>query len=135
MTTKPDDLWVSEDGVRVKAWFAMRRDIEMSKGKFGVQIGHGTDLIHMLGDENPFYAEWLAPTGGNRRKIILQASEEDIRKLTRLCVESAMIVDPIWDAGLTEFGEATQTGVVIHPHRDDNIPKVLRRARAWQKET
>jgi peptidyl-tRNA hydrolase len=129
----PNDLWVSPEGVKIKAWFVMRRDLEMSQGKFGVQIGHGADMIHIYGSKNPFYEHWLSPTGGNRRKIVLGAKNLlELQKIAKEARHAGMTVFVIGDAGLTEFGKPTMTGIVICPHEDSNVPNSLKRAQSWK---
>ena len=130
-----EDVWTTETGSRIKAWFVMRKDLAMTTGKFGIQIGHGTDLIHMYGAKNPFYERWIDSTIGNRRKIALSIGGlEDLMKIKAQCEEFGMIAEVIADAGLTEFGKPTITGLVIFPHDDANIPKSLKRARSWKDE-
>ncbi len=132
MTDKTDP-WTTESGSRLKAWFVMRLDLPMSQGKFAVQVGHGVDMIHMTGAKNPFYETWLSATGGNRRKVVLRAkSLDDIVKLQAECDAFGMITTLIRDAGLTEFGGPTVTGMVICPHDDANIPASLKRTQAWR---
>jgi PTH2 family peptidyl-tRNA hydrolase len=133
MTDNIADPWKTESGSKIKAWFVMRTDIAMSQGKFGVQVGHGTDFIHMTGAINSYYQTWLSPTGGNRRKIVLRASSEaELAKIKAECDMAGMITEIIADAGLTEFGQPTITGLVICPHDDALIPKVLKRCQAWR---
>lgn len=143
--TNPNDIWVQE-GRRIKAWFVMRRDLPMTQPKFGVQIGHGTDLIHMaaLNDlvprdtgereaASPYYFGWINATIGNRRKIVLGGKTlAEIEKLKTECETAGMKCDWIVDAGLTEFGQETTTGMVIHPWDDTAIPKSLKRAQLWK---
>jgi PTH2 family peptidyl-tRNA hydrolase len=132
--TKPNDPWTTETGSRIKAWFVMRLDLPMSQGKFGVQIGHGTDMIHILGGTNPYYSLWLDENIGNRRKIVLRAkSLEELDVIRIACEEVGMLVSTIADAGLTEFDGPTITGIVILPHDDALIPKVLKRTQSWRK--
>jgi peptidyl-tRNA hydrolase len=133
MSEKPNDPWTTASGSRIKAWFVMRLDLPMSQGKFGIQIGHGTDFIHMVGAQNPFYETWLDPHGGNRRKIALRAKTlADLEVVKSECDKAGMITKLIMDAGLTEFGQPTITGLVILPHDDGTIPSVLKRAQAWR---
>lgn len=132
MADKANDQWV-QDGTRIKAWFVMLRDI-MSSGKLAVQIGHGTDYIHMSAAENPHYANWMRADVGNRRKIVLGAkTKADLDKIAAECADAGMLCSLIVDAGLTEFnGVATVTGLVVHPHPDNAVPSSLKRAQAWK---
>ena len=117
----------------IKAWFVMRLDLPMTQGKFGVQIGHGTDMIHINAANNKYYNDWINPEIGNRRKSVLRVNNEaEMEKIKIACQETGMIVDYIGDAGLTEFGVPTITGIVIHPHDGTLIPKELIRAQAWR---
>jgi PTH2 family peptidyl-tRNA hydrolase len=132
---KPVDEWTAEDGSRVKAWFIMRTDIEMSPGKLAVQVGHGTDFIHMLGDRNPYYTFWMHAQGGNRRKIVLRGDIDHILKVKAACEEVGMVCHLIGDAGLTEFNGPTVTGMCICPHNDAFAPKILKRTQAWKPKS
>lgn len=134
MTDKPNDPWTTETGSRIKAWFVMRLDVPMSQGKFGVQIGHGTDMIHMHASQNPYYPLWINENIGNRRKIVLRAKGlDELEAIRAACEDIGMIVCPIADAGLTEFDGPTVTGIAILPHDDSLIPKVLKRTQSWRK--
>ena len=127
------DPWKTDSGSKIKAWFVMRLDVPMSQGKFGVQIGHGTDMIHLSGAQNPYYNAWLDPLGGNRRKIALRAKTlDEIEKVKSACDVTGMITFLIEDAGLTEFAGPTVTGLVICPHDDANIPTILKRTQSWR---
>lgn len=126
------DPWVTEHGTRIKAWFVMRTDIEMSPGKMAVQVGHGTDFIHMHGAANSYYKAWMDPNGGNRRKIVLRGDLDHIERLYAACRDAGMYCEMIEDAGLTEFGKPTITGLVICPHDDGEAPKLLKRTQAWK---
>ena len=117
----------------IKAWYLMRLDLSMTQGKFGVQIGHGTDMIHIKAQHNKYYSLWIDPLVGNRRKSVLRsANEETLEVVKKACEESGMMVDYIADAGLTEFGKPTVTGIVVHPHDGALIPKELKRAQVWR---
>lgn len=131
---KENDLWV-QDGVRLKVWYFMREDLGMTKGKFGVQIGHGTDFVHMSAAENPHYADWLKADVGNRRKVVLRAKDlAAVEKMVEACRAHGMLASLIGDAGLTEFSGPTISGMVVAPHPDSDIPTALRRARTWKDE-
>lgn len=132
MADKPNDQWV-QNGTRIKAWFVMLRDV-MSSGKMSVQVGHGTDYIHLHGTENPHYADWMNADVGNRRKIVLGVkTRAELDKIAKDCEAAGMTCSLIVDAGLTEFnGTPTVTGLVIYPHPDNAVPSSLKRAQAWK---
>ncbi len=117
----------------VKSWFLMRLDLPMSQGKFGVQIGHGTDMIHLTSANNPYYSRWVDPAEGNRRKIVLRAKNvADLEKIKADCEAVGMTAIFIVDAGYTEFNGPTISGLVVCPHDDALIPSSLKRAQSWR---
>lgn len=132
MADKEHDKWVQNE-TRIKAWFVMIRDL-MSSGKMAVQVGHGTDCIHVANTLNPHYAAWMDPNIGNRRKIVLGVkTQSDLSKIAKDCEGAGMLIEFIVDAGLTEFnGIPTITGIVVLPHPDNAIPASLKRAQTWK---
>lgn len=119
----------------VKAIFVIRTDLGMSRAKLGVQVGHGTDFIHMRASENPHYADWINPQKGNRRKIVCRISSlEDLQKLEGKLTQDGVLWNPIVDAGYTEFNGETQSGTVILPIREDLLPKYVNRLQTLKDE-
>ena len=112
----------------IKACYVMRADLPMTHVKFAIQIGHGTDLVHLRGRANPWYDAWL--TAATRRKAVLRAkTEADLAKIAAACAAAGIAADPIVDEGYTEFGRRTTTGLVIHPTEEERLPKAVRRLR------
>jgi PTH2 family peptidyl-tRNA hydrolase len=113
----------------LKAYFLMRKDIEMSKGKFGVQVGHGTDFIHMQCEEN-VKIDWMV---NNRKKIILEVKTlEKLVDISDKLIEESIGYNFIVDSGLTEFGQQTTTGIVIYPIEYGSLPKRVQKLQCWK---
>ena len=55
-----------------KAYFVMRKDLNMSPGTLAVQVGHGTDYIHLK--QSKAYGYWLAQ--GLRKKIVTEVGSQ-----------------------------------------------------------
>ncbi len=113
----------------IKAYYLIRQDINMSTAKLAVQIGHGTDFIHLVGSCNNvlYYEKWLS---NNRKKILLKIDTlEKLFNIEHLLKESNIEYALIYDNGLTEFGEKTLTGLVIYPTSPEQIPKQVKRLR------
>lgn len=108
----------------IKAYYVIRKDIKMSKAKLGVQIGHGTDFIHLMINGN--YRKWIEE---NRRKIVCGISTiEDLQKLIDNLKNDKIGYHEIIDLGFTEFNNVpTLTGIVIYPIDDETMPKYLKR--------
>lgn len=102
-----------------KAYFLLRKDLNMSPAKLAVQVGHGVDFIHTspvdLGD-------WYKD---DRRKIVLQVEDEAaLEKISKLLEERNVDFKFIEDKGFTEFQKETITGIVIYPTRD--VPGMIK---------
>ena len=123
----------------IKAVFIIRRDLEMSSTKLGIQIGHGTDFIHLASSHdlslkdwhrqhNPYYGKWL--TEFDRRKIVVAAkTEKKLTNIAKMLDETDILYDLIYDKGYTEFGKETLTGLVIHPIDETHLPKAVQKLR------
>jgi len=114
----------------ITAFFLLRRDLEMSDAKLAVQVGHGTDFIHMSGKDNTSYAGWL--NGADRRKIVLEVNTEDhLTNIIMILERIGTRFDVIEDWLGSEFEGKRVTGVVVHPLEEQYLPKKLKRLRLW----
>ena len=115
----------------IKAYYIMREDLQMTQAKFGVQIGHGTDIIWSVTSEHPTdnIMKWVEEF--HRRKIVLKISTlEKLNNLKDYLTESRILFFDIIDNGLTEFNGKTLTGIVIPPYYED---EVLQRLSKWRR--
>lgn len=117
----------------IKAYFLIRTDLEMSKSKLAIQIGHGTDYIWICFQQNPQdntvhnHVIWI---DNDRRKIVLKVKNlDDLNKLSDILKESNIRHNFIMDKGYTEFGEETITGIVIYPIDEADLPNKVKRLR------
>ena len=119
----------------IKAYYLMRQDLEMSGPKLGIQIGHGTDIVHLQANSDAhgsldrmIFTGWLID---DRRKVVLGV--KTLEKLNNLLVgldEAKIPYGVIRDKGYTEFdGVETVTGVVILPIEENDLPKAIKRLR------
>jgi peptidyl-tRNA hydrolase len=108
----------------IKAYFVIRQDLLMSRAKLGVQIGHGTDKIHMHREYCINYDAWIAD---NRRKIVVTVKNlDELKKLgNKMDAYGSVIWMEIEDLGYTEFDGLTQSGIVIFPLREEEVPKYI----------
>lgn len=119
----------------IKAYYVLRQDLGMTSAKRAVQVGHGTDFIHLNSASNPHYSAWL--TEFNRRKVVLRIRDESaLAALATLLNENGIPYKEIKDAGLTEFNNVeTLTGVVVYPVPDVQLPKKFGRLQTWKDES
>jgi len=113
----------------IKAMYVMREDLNMSSAKLAVQVGHGTDFIH-VNSHNADDCEYDGWIEQNRRKIVVRIKTEiKLKNLMKVLDDNNILYDQIWDAGYTEFDGATFTGIVIQPIDDSRLPKAVTRLR------
>ena len=113
----------------IKAFYIIRKDLDMSPTKLAIQIGHGTDLIHIRHSEYSVksinFDDWIQE---NRRKIVLGIkSEEKLNNILVKLLDDNIGVDSIYDEGYTEFDGKTLTGLIVHPIDEDRLPKAVKR--------
>lgn len=114
----------------IKAYYILREDLDMSPAKLAVQVGHGTDLIHLRHHKSPYYQHWL--NGGDRRKIVLKIKSLDtLQSLVASLSTDNIPCDLIEDSGYTEFQGKTLTGIVVYPIPDEEVPKRIQRLRLY----
>lgn len=113
-----------------KAYYILRRDLNMSTAKLAVQVGHGTDLVHSWASFDT-YMLWKLQ---DRRKIVLSIkTEKKLNNLITLLQENIMVqYREIVDLGLTELDGLTTTGIVIMPIDENKLPKQVQRLQLWR---
>lgn len=111
-----------------KAYYLIRSDLNMSVAKIGVQVGHGTDSIHILKDG--YFLKWLR---NHRKKIVLKIkSEDELTSIAHKLDSDNIKYNYIVDNGLTELNGITNTGIVIFPIEGDKAPKYIKRLQLYK---
>lgn len=111
-----------------KAYYILRRDLNMSAAKLAVQVGHGTDMVHAWTGFDT-YMLWKSQ---NRRKVVLSIKTEiKLNNLITLLQKENIAYREIVDLGLTELDGLTMTGIVILPI-EDRLPKQVQRLQLWR---
>ncbi len=119
-----------------KQIFLINKDLKMGVGKVAVQVAHG-EVLYM---ENLFsmnypdekhgkYDEWRSNTPedpiGMMKKVVLKASEYEIRdifiKLRNLNIWAYLI----FDHGLTQIPENSLTCLVVEPLEESKCDKLF----------
>lgn len=114
----------------MKAYFIMRKDLNMTPAKLAVQVGHGTQYI-MRNSMKDDLDEW--ETLNDSRKIVCEISSEE--KLNNLYefLKDKLQVNKIIDSGYTEFNEPTFTGISFLLNIDDaEVFKKLKRLQLYK---
>lgn len=104
----------------IKAYYVMRRDLNMSPAKLAVQVGHGTQLLMRKADCYVL-KDW--ENYCDSRKIVCEVSSENkLNSLYNILKETITTVEII-DSGYTEFEGKTKTGIAFL--YDDNLENLF----------
>ena len=109
---------------KYKLVVAVRRDLDMGKGKIAVQVGHAAVTV---GEETrkrhpEWWNRWL---GEGQCKVVVKVnSEEDLREIRRKAEQLGLESAIIHDRGLTQVDPGTATCVGIGPGPSEIVDKI-----------
>ena len=123
------------DNDELRIYIVVRRDLEMSRPKFGVQVAHATLAVFTACmDANPERA-WAYYNRGQQPKIVLQAKDSKaLLDLWKKAKAAGFYAEPIVDAGRTEFTEPTLTCLGVGPIWFKSEGQLLKRVRLYQPD-
>jgi len=110
---------------KYKQVIVIRKDIQMSPAKLGVQIAHGAIESYLITD--PIIGdEWYME--GMRKIVLMANSIDDLKNLMRGCNKAKYIVD----FGLTELEPNTITGIAFPIMFNEDIDKITKHLRLYK---
>ncbi|MEM1514004.1 MAG: peptidyl-tRNA hydrolase Pth2 [Candidatus Thermoplasmatota archaeon] len=97
--------------------------IEMSPGKMAAQVAHAAVdcAIKAWKKDKAKVKKWMEE---GQKKVVLEASEEEIIQLQKKASKEKIFNSLIRDAGLTELKEGTLTALAIGPDEEERIDKI-----------
>ena len=103
---------------------AVRRDLDMGKGKIAVQVGHASVTVaEETRKRRPDW--WKAWWDEGQRKVVVKVqSESDLEKIRREADELGLTAAIIHDSGLTQVSPGTATCVGIGPAPAELVDKI-----------
>ena len=108
-------------------YYIVNKDLKMSAGKMSAQVAHVATMIAvyyaMLEDDNTDF--WLWYNIDNQKKIILEAKQKDLEKLS----EKFFFVR---DMGLTEIPEHSLTVVGLPPMKKSEAKQYIKRLQLYK---
>ena len=109
---------------KYKLVVAVRRDLEMGKGKIAVQVGHAAITV---GEETrkrhpDWWNRWL--NEGQCKVVVKVNSEEDLKDVQRKAEQLGLASAIIHDRGLTQVDPNTATCVGIGPAPAELVDKI-----------
>ncbi len=111
-------------GFSFKLAVAVRRDLDMGKGKIAVQVAHATITVSEEAKrQRPKW--WRCWFDEGQRKVVVKVdSESDLRRLQREAEELGVPSAIIQDSGLTQVSPGTATCVGIGPAPEELVDKI-----------
>ncbi len=103
---------------------AVRKDIDMGKGKIAAQVAHAAvacTLLSMKKDKKIFN-EWYSE--GQKKVVVKVDNVEEIYKIKEECKDLGIISEIITDAGFTQIMPGTVTCIGIGPYEDDILDEI-----------
>jgi PTH2 family peptidyl-tRNA hydrolase len=115
---------------KYKQVIVIRRDIEMSPAKLGVQVAHGAIESYIY--TNPQVRdEWYME--GMRKVVLMVESRDELNKIAAKADKEFNIAPRfIIDFGLTELEPMTVTGVSFEISETEKIDKVTKRLKLYK---
>jgi len=103
---------------------AVRRDLEMGKGKIAVQVGHATILSAEEAKRShpDWWREWL--NGGQCKVAVKVNGESELYRLEREARALGLPSAIVRDSGLTQLQPGTATCVGIGPAPSSLVDKI-----------
>lgn len=110
---------------KYKQVIVAREDLEMSPGKLAVQVAHGSIAAaeRARNEHKEWLKAWLAE---GQKKVVVKASDEELKELRGRASELGIPNEIIQDAGLTELPPDTVTVLAIGPAPNEIIDKLTR---------
>jgi peptidyl-tRNA hydrolase, PTH2 family len=108
-----------------KQVIVIRKDIEMSPAKLGVQVAHGSIESYVKTDP-AIRDEWYME--GMRKIVLMVNSKEELTNILRSCHSAVYIVD----FGLTELEPNTVTGLTFPIMLTEDIDKITKHLKLYK---
>lgn len=111
-------------GFKLKLAVAVRRDLEMGKGKIAVQVGHAT--VTVAEEVRRAHPEWWRAwfNEGQCKVVVKVNSERDLVELNEMAHRVGIPSVIIHDGGLTQVSPGTATCIGIGPAPAALIDKI-----------
>jgi len=110
---------------RYKQVIVIRRDVEMTPAKLGVQVAHGA-IESYIRTPLAIQDEWHIE--GMRKIVLMIPTLDDLKNLIRSCPEAAYIID----FGLTELEPNTITGIAFPIMLAEDINKITKHLKLYK---
>jgi PTH2 family peptidyl-tRNA hydrolase len=108
-----------------KQVIVIRKDVEMSPAKLGVQVAHGT-IESYVRTSPQIRDEWYKE--GMRKIVLMVNSKDELTNIMRSCKDATFIID----FGLTELEPNTVTGLAFPIMLSEDIDKFTKHLKLYK---
>ncbi len=105
----------------MKQVIAVRRDLDLSKGKTAAQVAHASLGAYRKADKGDV-AAW--DRVGSKKVVVFAEDEEELMELKRRADSDGIPTYLVRDAGRTEIPKGTTTALAMGPCSDEEIDRV-----------
>ncbi|MCL4336281.1 MAG: peptidyl-tRNA hydrolase Pth2 [Candidatus Thermoplasmatota archaeon] len=108
----------------VKMVIAVRKDLDLGKGKIAAQVAHAAVLCALKAEkfQKKLFAEWIR-TG--QKKIVIRLDNADaLLELKKKIDTMGILTEAVFDAGHTQVEPGTLTCIGIGPVEESDIEPV-----------
>jgi PTH2 family peptidyl-tRNA hydrolase len=109
---------------KYKLAIAVRKDLEMGKGKIAVQVGHASVLAseHARTNSPELWKAWLDE--GQFKLVVKVGSESELQALKVKAESLRLATHIVHDKGFTQVAPNTATCIAIGPAASEDVDKV-----------
>ncbi len=108
----------------IKMVIAVRRDLDMGKGKIAGQVAHAAVECALKSQKynKKIFREWIE---ANQKKVVIKVNGvEELEKLLHICQSMGLIYAEIHDAGYTQVDPGTFTCLGIGPAKSSDLDPI-----------
>lgn len=105
----------------MKQVIAVRKDLDMSKGKMAAQVAHASLGAYRATDQGTLEG-WRR--SGEKKVVVWAGDEEDMFEIKENAENLGLPTYLVSDAGRTEIPKGTKTALAIGPGKEEKIDRV-----------
>ncbi|GGM68924.1 peptidyl-tRNA hydrolase [Thermogymnomonas acidicola] len=108
----------------LKMVFAVRRDLDLGKGKIAAQVAHAavSCALRSMERQRDKFDEWMRQ--GQKKIVVKVPGIEDIIRIREKAASMGIIFEVVTDAGLTQTEPGTVTCIGLGPDSSERLDTI-----------
>lgn len=116
----------------IKAYYMIRKDLQLTPKELAVQIGHGTQYL-VLNAKDQIVNRWIY--NSDSQKVICDIEDlTQLNRLTALLASYNVDYRPIIDFNLTEDTQYVLTGIALFVNSEELAKEVLEEIQLYEEK-